>query len=455
MPNELILVLLGYAIIGTIIAYFAKGGKTQEEYYIANRSLSGAISALTYAATTYSAFMMVGLVGLAYMTGVGATGFELMYFVGTLFLLSYYAPKIWHLSKEKGIISPTEFLKLHYGERTAKIATIVALVALIPYTSVQLIGVALILETAGVNYIHGIIITAFLVCLWAFIGGLRGVAWTDAIQGIVMLLAAITTVLYISSKINFLEFYKLGDLLYVPNRFWSFKKFVALVLPWFFFALTNPQVFQRLFIPKNERALKRMVVLFGLFGLLYTFLVTILGLELRLLTENNKFPQILDRDKVTPTLLAFLPLPICLIVSLSILAAALTTANSIILSLSSMISRDVVSEKGIMAGRISLLVLTFATAIFAISRPEYIVELAVLSSTILLCQLPLILGSLHFQVGDEITGTTTIIIGFLTATLTWYFNVSVLNLPNSVTTFIVSFSIYLILTLSKTILRRQ
>lgn len=52
------------------------------------------VSALTYSATTYSAFMMVGLVELSYASGVGALGFELFYLVGTLFLLSYYAPKV-------------------------------------------------------------------------------------------------------------------------------------------------------------------------------------------------------------------------------------------------------------------------------------------------------------------------------------------------------------------------
>ena len=442
--NSLILLIIFYAIVGTAIAYYARGARTQEEYFIANRRVGGLVSALTYAATTYSAFMMVGLVGFAYMTGVGAAGFELMYLVGTLFLLSYYAPKIWRISKEKGVVSPAEFLKLRYGSATAKLAAIVALIALIPYTSVQLIGVALILENAGISFSYGVAIAAVLIALWAYMGGLRGVAWTDAVQGVIMLAAAVSLVAYVTAKVDFSYTDKLGDLLYVPNKFWSYQRFAALVVPWFFFALTNPQVFQRIFIPRDEGALKRMVVYFGLFGLIYTFLVTLLGLELRIMTASNDFPFVSDRDKVTPTLLTMIPTHISLLVALSILAAAITTANSIILSLSSMVSRDVVAEKGVVAGKISVIALTIAVAIFASYRLEYIVELAVLSSTILLCQLPLILGFFHWQKGGRISGVATILAGFTSSLIFWWFKISPFGIPYSIATLTIAFFVYIL-----------
>lgn len=47
--------------------------------------------------------------------------------------------------------------------------------------------------------------------------------------------------------------------------------FINFTLPWFFFALTNPQVMQRLFIPKDERSLREMIVYFGLF--IFSFLL--------------------------------------------------------------------------------------------------------------------------------------------------------------------------------------
>jgi len=191
--NSFLLLLIAYAIVGTLIALYARkfGIRDDADYFIAGRNVSGLISALTYAATTYSAFMMVGLVGLSYATGVGAQAFELFYLVGTLMLLSYYAPKLWKLSRDVNAVSPAELLGHRFGKETAVAVSIICLIALIPYTSVQLIGVSLILEKlSGIDYLIAVVISAVLVSLWALIGGLRGVAWTDAVQGVIMLTAA-------------------------------------------------------------------------------------------------------------------------------------------------------------------------------------------------------------------------------------------------------------------------
>ncbi len=446
-----ITVFMLYAIIGTVIAVYArKGIRTQEDYYIGGRKISGVISALTYAATTYSAFMMVGLVGLTYASGVGALGFELFYLVGTLFLLSYYAPRIWKLGKDRGYITPGDMISDRYGAIVPKIMAIVVSIALIPYISVQLIGVALIIESnSGISFMNGIFLAAILIAFWAFLGGLRGVAWTDAVQGVFMLVLAILAVIWVYfsgfSGVSFTqEVSKLGDLLVVPNRIWTPLRFISLTVPWFFFALTNPQVFQRLYIPKSEQAVKRMVILFGIFGLIYTILVTFLGLELRVMSELGSFPLIKDRDAVTPTLLGLMPPSLGVLLSLSIFAAAITTANSIVLTLASMISRDLFRSERIFTGKMLIVLLTIAITIFALQRPGYIVELSVLSSTLLLCQLPLILGVFHWKIGGKITASLTLASGFCMAVVLFYTKLNPLGVPASVWVFVISFLVFFV-----------
>ncbi|MFW6137616.1 MAG: sodium:solute symporter family transporter, partial [Spirochaetota bacterium] len=76
-----IFVLLAVGVWTVIALWIAaaarKGlGKGAEEFFIGGRRIRGFISGMTYAATTYSAFMLVGLVGLTYQSGVGALGFE-------------------------------------------------------------------------------------------------------------------------------------------------------------------------------------------------------------------------------------------------------------------------------------------------------------------------------------------------------------------------------------------
>ncbi|MEM4155609.1 MAG: sodium:solute symporter family protein [Archaeoglobaceae archaeon] len=436
--------LLSYLIIGTVIAILAKKKVfTDEDYYIAGRNVSGVVSALTYAATTYSAFMMVGLVGLTYLSGVGALGFELFYLVGTLLLLSYYAPKIWKMGKEKGLVTPGDLIASKYGETTAKIMAVVVAIALIPYTSIQFVGISFLLGNS-MSFEAGVMISAVIIALWALLGGLRSVAWTDAVFGLFMLSMAILAVFYASSMFPAkTDFSKLGELLYVPNSFWTPITFISYTLPWFFFALTNPQVVQRIFIPKDEKSLRRMVVLFGLFGLFYTILVTLLGLQIRLLTEEGVFPRVSNRDLVTPTFINMIPEWLGVAIAISIFAAAITTANSIVLTLSSMFSKDLLRNRSVLAGRVFVLLITSAIAIFAIQKPNYIVDLAVMSSTILLCQLPLIFGLFHYKIGDKISASLTLIVGFSTA-VAMYYTKATLGVPVSVWVLLVSFAVFFV-----------
>ncbi len=440
----MLIALLIYAVIGTAIAILAKKSViSDEDYFVAGRNVSGIVAALTYAATTYSAFMMVGLVGLTYISGVGALGFELYYLVGTLLLLSYYAPKIWKMGKENGFVSPGDLIASRYGKTTAKILVLLVSIALIPYTSIQFVSISFLLGNS-MSFEAGVALSAVIIALWALLGGLRSVAWTDAVFGIFMLSMAVAAVLCaFSMNPAPNDFSKLGELLYVPNSFWTPVTFISYTLPWFFFALTNPQVVQRVFVPKDEKSLRRMVVLFGLFGLIYTILVTLLGLQLRLLTEAGEFPKLTNRDLVTPTFLSLIPEWLGVLIALSIFAAAITTANSIVLTLSSMFTRDLLRSRSVLAGRIFVVAITAAVAIFAIQKPNYIVDLAVMSSTILLCQLPLILGIFHFKKVGSLTAILTLIAGFSIA-IALYYTKATLGVPISVWVLLVSFTVFFI-----------
>ncbi len=116
------------------------------DYFLGDRSMGGVISALSYSATTYSAFMMVGLAGLTYKGGVGALGFEIVYFAGVS-LVAIFGPRFWAVSKKTGCVTPSEMLGQRYGSRwVAMAAGITGLIFLIPYSAVQLSGVGYLLS---------------------------------------------------------------------------------------------------------------------------------------------------------------------------------------------------------------------------------------------------------------------------------------------------------------------
>lgn len=339
-----------YIIIGIVIAVLARKnlGSGMNEFFLANRQLGGFVSAMTYSATTYSAFMMVGLAGLTYKLGVGALGFELTYLCG-LVLVVFFGPRFWLVGRKFDYLTHAQLLADRYANKAVGIvASLLCLIFLIPYAAIQLMGIGYLLEVVSKGAIPlfaAMAIATVLAIIWSNIAGLRSVAWTDALQAIIMMLTSIITLWFVVDRgfggfSNFIDQMnsEIPQLLAGPGLF-KFNVFFGLALPWLFFSLSNPQVTQRLFVPKSVRAFKQMIGGFLIFGFIYTIVSVLWGFSAKLLLPNLK-----SADLATPSLLALdiVPKGIAIIVMVGILSAAISTIDSILLSLSSMCTRDIV-----------------------------------------------------------------------------------------------------------------
>ena len=270
--------VLVFALLGGGVAVAAarRNAGTASDYYLGGRRIGGMVSGLSYAATTYSAFMLVVLTGLTYRGGVGALGFELIYFSG-LTLLVIFGPRFWLAARKWGFITPSEMLGARYGDRNvARLAALIGLVFLIPYCTTQMAGIGLLLSgvTDGVISLEMAVgVGAVLAIFWSLAAGLRSVAWTDAGQALVMLISSLLALGFVLTAIGGVgEFTSAlternGAWLDVPGPgLWSLPTFLALTLPWFFFPLSNPQVSQRLFVVRDIRAMRRMILWVLVFG---------------------------------------------------------------------------------------------------------------------------------------------------------------------------------------------
>jgi len=264
-------------VLGCIISFYAKKktGSGIAEYFIANRTIGGFVAAMTYSATTYSAFMMVGLVGMTYSFGVSTMGFELSYLMGTILLLVLFAPYFWLVSRKYNCITPSELLaKAYQSPVLGGIATLFSLLMLIPYMSVQFTGIGYLLETlTGIPYHVGVFITLIIILVFTLWAGMRSVAWTDTLQSLIMLISSIFLLYYVINHFfgGFGQFFQVmqsehSDLL-SANKI-PYQRFIGLTIPWLFFALTNPQVAQRMFISRDKKSLKTMIIGFAVFGLI-------------------------------------------------------------------------------------------------------------------------------------------------------------------------------------------
>ncbi len=160
-PAFVWIAMLGWTAAALWIAVAARRNMKAgaSEFFIGGRRLRGFVSGMTYAATTYSAFMLVGLVGLTYRSGVGALGFEMTYLIFTVLFLITFGPRFWIVGNWYGHITPPELLAHRYQNQwVAVAAAVISFFMLIPYASVQLMGMGILVEgiTGGDVYCQDI-----------------------------------------------------------------------------------------------------------------------------------------------------------------------------------------------------------------------------------------------------------------------------------------------------------
>ncbi|WP_434731267.1 sodium:solute symporter family protein [Thermogladius sp. KZ2Tp1] len=394
MNAAFFLALLLYAAAGTGLALFSRRYFRRDirDYYVTSGRLGGAVSALTYAATTYSAFMMLGLVGLAYATGAGALGFELAYLASTAVLLSTAGYRVHRLSRERGWVSPSQMLADMYGSRALGVAaSLVYLYAMLPYLAAQVLGLRIVFGYGGLGEAESLAASALLVYAWIAVAGMWSVALTNLLQGSLMLFGGLA---YLGWLLLFFTpsrgltpgrlLEDLGSAGYLGlTGFWTPSVFLAYTIPWVFFAVSNPQVVAKLYLPRSGRAYRETVAYFFAYGLLYTLVVVAAGLAARGLAVEGVLPEDIPRDNVTPTLLGYMDPALGSVVAVSIIAATVDTANSIVLAVSSSVATTLGARSVNAARALDAALVAAATAIAAL-KPGFIVDLSVLTSVILL-----------------------------------------------------------------------
>ncbi|MBP1933813.1 sodium:solute symporter family protein [Ammoniphilus resinae] len=417
-----------YTVLSLFVAYLSRSGKemTMSGYFLGNRKMNGFVSALSYSATTYSAFMMVGLSGLTYKGGVGALGFEMIYFAGVS-LVAFFGPRFWLAGKKYGYVTPSEMLGDRYDNKlVAVVISVSSCIFLIPYSAVQLAGVGYLVEgmtNGGISFTTGVILAMILAIVFSFIAGIRSVMWTDSLQALLMIIASTTVVILVIQGLGgFGEFF--GNLeknhsesLTVPgNGFWSITTFLSMTIPWVFFSLSNPQVSQRLFMPSSPKSLRGMLMGFLVFGFIYTLVSVLWGFS-----ALSIFPGLDNPDIATPSLLAskFVPPVLGIIVMVAIIAAAISTIDSILLTLGSLFARDVygnlkqnVDEKRQLAiGKIIMPIIAILAFVFAEMQLNLIGVLSVASSAGLTVAIPAIIGCFFWKKGTPAGVISSVIVG--------------------------------------------
>jgi SSS family solute:Na+ symporter len=342
-------VVVGYLLIALALGLFAYRltDRSAEDYYLASRSVGTVVLLFTTFATLLSAFTFFGGPNLAF--GAGPEWILVMGLMdGILFALLWYAIgyKQWLVGKAHGYVTLGEMLGDRFDSTALRgLVATVSLLWLFPYVMLQQIGAgqALVGLTDGVvpYWAGAAMITVFMVAYVA-LSGLRGVAWTDTLQGVVMLgviWLAVAWIATVEGGVSALtagmtattpEFGALGGGLYSPQ--WMIGTAVVIA----FGVAAFPQVNQRFFMAERVETLKRSFALWPVLVLLLFVPAFLLGswavgLGIEVPDGSNVLPILLN--EYTPAWFAAL-------VIAGALAAMMSSSDSMLLSGSSYFTRD-------------------------------------------------------------------------------------------------------------------
>jgi len=190
----------GTFLIGTVAVYAAIGlmSRTtdESEYYVAGRRVPAIYNGMATAADWMSAASFIGTAGVLYLQGFAGLAYILGWTGGYCLVALLLAPYL----RRVGYFTVPEFLGARYGGVLPRIVGVAAAVLVsFVYVVVQIYGVGLITShLTGFSFEIGIFVGLGGVLVCSFLGGMRAVTWTQVAQYIVLILAYLTPVFWLS-----------------------------------------------------------------------------------------------------------------------------------------------------------------------------------------------------------------------------------------------------------------
>lgn len=333
----------------------ARGEATLSDFYLADRSLGLGVLLLTLFATQYSGNSLSGFPGQTYREG-------LAYYMAVTFMVAIvggyllFAPRLRELARAGDYLTPSDFLRERFGSPALEgVGTAILIFTLGNFLLAQLMamGHAIAGLSGGrIPYAWGVVGGGAVILAYELAGGMRAVAWTDALQGIILmaglLLAAVLLTRLVGGPAEVISAIAAAAPEKVAPPAWRtcnlwLSNFLLLGLG----GPLYPQAIQRIYAARSLGDLRRALMAMAFLPHLAITTVVFVGLAGLVL-----FPGLsgTDADGITFRVLAHLVqaeplayLPV-LLVLLAVAAAIMSTADSCLLSLSSLLTRDVAAR---------------------------------------------------------------------------------------------------------------
>jgi len=324
--------------------------KTEDDFVLASRELGPWASSLSASASSESGWVMLGLVGEAYLYGFSALWIIPGIACGYLFNWFVIAERLRKSSSETGAVTLTQYIMHRFGRDSLALRLIPVLIivaSMLGYVAAQMNAAGKAFEaTFQLHYGWGVLIGAGIILAYTITGGFRAVCWTDIIQASFMVVALIFMPLIMLSKVGgYSHFLTVLSDNHPELLGWAGGR-VGMAGLGFVIGLLGiglgypgmPHVLSRFMAAKDFITVRRAGIIAMVWFVLVYFGAIFFGLFARVY-----YPELADAEHALPLAVnEFLPPVLGGFVIAAIVAAICSTADSQLIVVSTTVSRDVI-----------------------------------------------------------------------------------------------------------------
>ena len=203
MTNVCIIATIVIYLVGMLLVGFAysKSNEDSTDFYLGGRKMGPLVTAMSAEASDMSSWLLMGLPGLAYLTGIASPGWTAIGLaVGTWLNWLIVARRLRRYSANLDAITVPQFLSLRFHDQRNLInalGAVIIIVFFIPYTASGFAACGKLFHSLfGVDYMIAMIVSALVIVGYTILGGFRAVTTTDLIQSVVMSIALVAVLAY-------------------------------------------------------------------------------------------------------------------------------------------------------------------------------------------------------------------------------------------------------------------
>lgn len=393
----IIIYLLGMVAIGV---YYMKKNSSAGDYYLGGRGLGPFVTAMSAEASDMSSWLLMGLPGVAYLTGVADAAWTAIGLaIGTYLNWLIVAKRLRRYTEiSNNSITIPGFFSNRYRDKSKLLVAISAIfivIFFIPYTASGFAACGKLFSTLfHVPYAQAMVVSAIVIVAYTTLGGFSAASMTDLIQSIVMTGALICVVLFGISTVGGADVV-MNDAGELPGYLSLTQSYVdgaaaeygtikiASMLAWGLGYFGMPHVFLRFMAIRDENEVKISRRIASVWVVISMGVAIFIGLMGHSMTENGIIDTLTGADSekliiMVGTLMSktgAVGVIIAGLIMSGILACTMSTADSQLLAASSSVSEDLLkgvfhlnlNEKwSLVAARITVVVISIMGVLMAI-----------------------------------------------------------------------------------------